>query len=610
MAQKYVGIDLGSSRVKFAVVTAGLRGVQLLDVFEEAVPPAAAGTKPDEADPYLPALQAALAALRARGLLSEAIGVALPPATLSYRLLSFPFAEERRIAQAVAFEADGQFPVAIDELAHGHAVLPGPTGGGRALLVATKRERVEQLATVFKRAGGDLKAVTSGATALVQVIDADPGSTTPALLERGLQPLSLVVDIGHAYTQLIGVATKGPVAVRTVRRAGRNITAAIARAYGLDEAGAEAAKHRDAFVPHRGHAELTAAQLDAGKLIAGTIEAIVRELEHTRMWLRSTYRYEVVRLVLAGGGAHLGGLAAYLAEHTGLPCDLPHLRVTSNIKTVAPRDMATFGAAIGAAYGAARRPTIQLHDIHAAQGDAGWVQERITSMVAIGVAVMAFGAIDTIVRIKAMDAERDAYLAELETETKKVFGAPVAVAEVDKQLDLVEGEDLTSLIPQRGALEVLAQLTQAATPSDLGKTPYPSQLAGADTGGMGEDSVDAPGAPATPPVTPEVKPATAPEPIDNKAGVVVSDELVFQQVDIRERKLELTVEASRASAQDRLAYRLKDIACLSAIEKGKARGEARKIFEMSMDNNCFYASALAGGSETSSSGTGEDEEGG
>jgi uncharacterized membrane protein YgcG len=85
------------------------------------------------------------------------------------------------------------------------------------------------------------------------------------------------------------------------------------------------------------------------------------------------------------------------------------------------------------------------------------------------------------------------------------------------------------------------------------------------------------------------------EPVKNDAGVVVSDEVLFTLIDIRERKIELKVDAVRASAQERLAYRLRDIACLSNIEKSKVRGTDRKQFDMVMDNNCYYASSLGSG---------------
>ena len=156
MAQKYVGIDLGSHHIKGVVVSAGFRGMQVLDAFEEpvgSVPPPAEGAPPVNRLGHQ--LSVALHALRARGLLSQPIGISLPPGLLSYRLLSFPFADERRIAQTVGFEADGQFPVPIEDLVHGHVVVPAPEGGGRALVVAAARDKVEQIDTLFERAGAD-----------------------------------------------------------------------------------------------------------------------------------------------------------------------------------------------------------------------------------------------------------------------------------------------------------------------------------------------------------------------------------------------------------------------------------------------------------------------
>jgi len=603
MARKYVGIDLGSHRVKIAVVTAGLRGVNLVEAF--SVPLAAAAVSPagedgSPPDPYLPALQAALAALRSKGLLSESVGIALPAAAVSYRLLSFPFAEERRIAQTIAFEADGQFPVPLEQLAHGHVVVPAAQGG-RALMVATKRERVEQLATIFKRVGADLEVVTSGGMALAQVIDAGVGPATPALAEQGLQPVTLVLDLGHGSTEIVALGIKGPIAVRSIRRGGRHVSAAIGKSFNLDAGAADEAKEHSAFVPHRGQPLLSEEQMRSGALVAQAIEPVVREIEHTRLWLRSTHRYEVTRLVLAGGGAHLSGLDGYLTEQTGLPCGPAQLKPQLAVRGAEGKDIATYATAIGTAWGAARRPLLQLHDDSVGHGDSGWVQERIGSLVAIGIAVMAFGAVDTIVRVNALDAEREAYVLELEDTTKKVFGEAVALADVGTTLDSAESQDITSLIAQRGALEVLALLAQSATPSDLGKTPIPPPP-GAEPGGADDGGGEGDTAAATPEPPP---PAAVAETVKLENGVVVSDEMLFTLIDIRERKIELKVEAVRASAQERFAYRLKDIACISSIEKSKVKGDDRKVFEMSMDNNCYYASSLGSGEESEDSSAAE-----
>jgi Tfp pilus assembly PilM family ATPase len=617
MAQKFVGVDLGTHHVKVVVVHAKLRGVQVVDAFEEPVgygaeqdhrsETAGEGTAEKETearDPLSPVISVALGMLRSRGLLNESMGVALPAGSASYRVLSFPFSDERRIAQAVGFEAEGQFPVSIDELVHGHSVIPAPDGG-RALLAAAKRARVEQIAAVFKRAGADLKAITPGPIATAHVTAANLPAASPEMTEQGREPVALLVDVGHGHTQFVALGPKGPLAVRTLRRGGLHITRAIAARYGMDLVAAEAAKHADAFLPHRGFESITSEQLDAGKLIATALEEVVKEIEQTRLWLRATYRWEVCKVILAGGGAALTGIDAYLGEHTGLPVEPLAIGGVARVQAATVSNATTTAAALGAAYGAARRPLVQLFERDGAANEGKWLQERVSSLIAIGVAVMAFGALDTIAQVKAVDAEKAAYLAELEEATRKVFGVPLKPDGVAAELARVEGQDLTSLIPERGALEVLALVTKAATPTDLEQAAQDAAAAGAlmpmapgladEDGDEGDDDDSSAAEPMAP---------ASSGPVDPSRGIVVADELTFGTVDLRERKIELRASSNTSSAQDRLNKRLQQIGCLSNIQNGKVKGDARKSFDMTMDNQCYKAPA----SEATANGvTGDDD---
>jgi Tfp pilus assembly PilM family ATPase len=617
MAQKFVGVDLGTHHVKVVVVQARLRGVQVVDAFEEPVGQMAPlvpnrdaqesskeeaegeGSDKDAAprDPLSPVISVALGLLRSRGLLNESMGVALPAGLTSYRVLSFPFSDERRIAQAVGFEAEGQFPVSIDQLVHDHTVIPAPDGG-RALLAAAQRARVEQIAAVFKRAGADLKTITPGALACAHVTSANLPPPSAEMTEQGREPVALLVDLGHQHTQFVALGPKGPLAVRTLRRGGLHVTRAIARRYAMDLVGAEAAKHTDAFLPHRGYDAITQEQLEAGRLVATALEDIVKEIEQTRLWLRSTYRWEVCKIVLAGGGASMTGFDAYLGEHTGLPVEPIALGGVARVQASGISNAATTAAAVGAAFGAARRPLVQLHDRGGTDGEGKWIQERVSSLIAIGVAVMAFGALDTIAQVKAVDAEKAAYAAELEAATRKVFGAPLKPDGVTTELARVEGQDLTSLIPERGALEVLALVTKVATPTDLEENvenPAVAAVAATDEDEDEDEGEGDDGAEATTP--------TRAGPIDPSRGIVMADELTFGTVDIRERKIELRASSNTSSAQDRLNKRLQRIGCISNIQNGKVKGDARKSFDMTMDNQCYKAPA----SEATANGGGGDD---
>ncbi len=612
MAQKFVGIDLGTHHIKVAVVNAGFRGVQLVDTFAEPVGPAPVAVEGEETpDPFEHHLRTLFTALRARGLLGQTTSVCLPSGDVSYRILTFPFSDERRIAQAVGFEAEGQFPRPIEDLVYGHIVVPSADGGGRALVAAAPKDRVNMMHGTFRRTASDIKAVTTSAVALAAVGRVSLPQPSPQMAEEGRKPCVLYVDLGHKHTQFVAMGPKGPLAIRSTRRGGRQLTAAIGRAFNLSTADAEAAKHADAFLPHRGIAGMSEAQLAAGAVVAKAFEPILRELEHTRLWLRSTYHLEVAKVVLLGGGAELKGVREYVAEHTGLTVgdfkpSAPGLKVEPS---AAKAGLTGFAGAIGAAYGAARRPLLQLRDADGGDTEGSWMQEKMASLVAIGVAVMAFGALDTIARVKAADAQLLAYEEELAAATSEAFGEEVSANNVSAMLDSAEGADLTSLVPERGALETLAMIVKAATPSDLGSAPPPGAVPpgvapGAfpgDPPGSGMNAVPGLGGGAEPLLGPDgqpVDPAAAAEPkpigpIPADAGIVLVDDLTLSLVDIRELKIEVKAGANTSSAQDRLATKLAELGCVSNVSKGKVRGEARKTFQMEMDNKCFYKKASA-----------------
>lgn len=607
MAQKFVGIDLGTHHIKVAVVSSGFRGVQLVDTFAEPVGPTPAASEGGEpVDPFDHQLRALFSALRARGLLGQVTSICLPSGDVSYRLLSFPFNDERRIAQAVGFEAEGQFPRPIDDLVYGHLIVPATDGGGRALVAAAPKERVNKMHAVFGRTASEIKAVTTSAVAMAAIGRVSLSPATPHMAEEGRSPCVLYVDLGDKHTQFVAMGPKGPLAIRSTRRGGRQITAAIARSYGMNLGDAEAAKHTDAFLPHRGVGGLSEAQTRSGALVATAFEPIVRELEHTRLWLRSTYHLEVVEVVLLGGGAQLGGVCEYIAEHTGLDVsDFQPKAPGLKIEPPQAKNLGEFACALGAAYGAARRPLLQLRDAAGGVVEGSWMQEKMAGLVAIGVAVMAFGALDTIARVKAADAQLVAYEDELATATETAFGRPVSASEVSVVLDAAEGADLTSLVPERGALETLAMIVSASTPTDLSEKP-PAPPPGAPVlgpdgqplvGPDGQPIVSAGGAAR---VGPDGEPVDSEEdeeeakpigPIAADAGIVLADELTLSMVDIRELKVEIKAGAATSSAQDRLATELAKLGCFSNISKGKVRGEERRTFQMEMDNKCYFKKA-------------------
>ncbi len=582
MAQKYVGLDLGTHEIKAVLISAGLRAVEVLEVVVEQVV-ARPGT-----DDVGAALEAGLAILRRKGWNHYRVGVALPGAAGSFRVLKFPFSDARRIAQAIAFEAEGQFPIPLEDLEYDH--VPVGTGStGQALMVAVRRETIDRITRAFKAASIDLKLITVDAIATAQVLD--PAIPDVVRTDAGDTriPAALLLDIGNHTTDLVALGPKGPLAARVLRRGGSHVTRALQEHYRLDAAAAEQAKIESGFLPHHGQGELTPAQLESGSLVARAVEPIVREIEHTRLWLRAEFGAEVTQIRLSGGGSHLRGLDAYLTEQIGLPTLHARPRDNLGLGQLRDQDWTTASAALGAALGCARRPLIQLHkdiSVQRGGGDGTWLIERMSTIGALGLAILVLAAIDTMVKVGAMESERVAREAELAEASQKVFGEPlIALADIEARLNEVDAPDVTTLIADRGAVEVLSAFFKATTPAGPKPPPVPEAAPLAPIDGESVDGGESPVSPVEP-----AAPAVPLPAVDLNAGIAWDDDLQITNIEIRPTVIQFRATATRATAQDRFKTRLlQALPCITSFPIARMREENdRRVFDPTLEHNCYF----------------------
>jgi type IV pilus assembly protein PilM len=579
MAQRFVGIDLGLYEVKVCLVSIGMRRVQVLGSARAIVSP----EEREESDELGDAIATAVELLREQGWLQHQAAVTIPSGEASYRTLSFPFADAKRIAQAVSFEVDGQFPVPLEQLAYDHVVIPPPRKGegGRALVVAARGDAVERVATTFREAGADLRLVTVGAIANAQAL-ADAQIFDPTVVEESdeeedeaqvsAEHALMMVDLGHQGSELLALTENGPVAARSLRRGSRHVEVALRRQYGLDGDSARQAKEESAFLAHGGLGDLSADQNETAETVHKALAPLLREIEHTRRWLESECGIEVTELRVTGGGSRIAGFDAWLGEQCGLPVRVAAPDVRGLLNEAGSLDWTSMLGAFGAAYGAGRRPLLQLRELDAVGGGISFFEERFGTLFTIGAAMLAFVGLDSVMAIKSAETEVSAYESELAAASEQVFGEPLFSAEaVLASLEGVGGEDLMATVPDRGAMEVLQIIHGAARPGPS-PTPVAAPVQGAlDPNGAAAVPVDA----ALPPVPPD-------------SGIVVDDALELSFIEIGPLKIKMLVSASRATAQDRFAQQLSGVACIERVQKGKIREKGdRKQFEMNIDHTCY-----------------------
>src|SRR5262245_5938918 len=99
-----LGLDLGSHTIKAVELAQALRSVELVRFHPDAREPAVPLATPAERMPRIQSCR------------RDNVVAALRGDRISVRRLTFPFAEKRRIAQAVPFEVEDQVPFDIDEM--------------------------------------------------------------------------------------------------------------------------------------------------------------------------------------------------------------------------------------------------------------------------------------------------------------------------------------------------------------------------------------------------------------------------------------------------------------------------------------------------------------
>ena len=153
MARQCIGLDIGASSVKLVQIKPARKGLSLQNFGIEPLPPNAV-IEGAIADPN--AVAAAIRSLAKRiHLRGKDIALAISGNSVIIRRLSIPAMEGAALAEQMEWEVKQNVPFARDEVIVDWEVLVQrtPEGQMEVVLVAAKREIVEQYFNVVKAAG-------------------------------------------------------------------------------------------------------------------------------------------------------------------------------------------------------------------------------------------------------------------------------------------------------------------------------------------------------------------------------------------------------------------------------------------------------------------------
>jgi type IV pilus assembly protein PilM len=218
----------------------------------------------------------------------------------------------RELRRSLPFQVRELLPLPVDQALLDFCPLEEPGGKPtvRGLMIAAPKEAVLTAVRACEQAGLRVTGVDLASFAVLRAT-----SRLDAQVEA-------IVDIGAYVTSLIVHYDGEPLIVRTIPRGGAEITDQLANRMNLPLADAEILKRRTGLWEDE--------EPEVAEIVLAALRPLVNELRTSFTYLTSAGRQATVtRLVLAGGGALLPGLADALVEALDIDVFLadPVLRV-------------------------------------------------------------------------------------------------------------------------------------------------------------------------------------------------------------------------------------------------------------------------------------------
>lgn len=309
MAQKIIGLDIGSWSIKAMVMQSSLRKMALAEMREHHLPTDAFGS------PLPGELSSSIRAVLA-GLDADAIVAGVPGVQVLLREIELPFADEKSVTPVLAFRLDGLLPRPVETMVYDWHVLRKEADMTLLLCPAADKNWLDGWLKEVRAGGAEPRQLTLTMLAVENL-------ATHLDLGQGEEPVAFV-DLGHRSTQVTVLRGGRIEAVRAISRGGHQVTQAIAKGLEVAYPDAERLKH----TVLRLDGEMRGGGLDEHQLVvmqraaAMALEPLLRDLKMTLDSLGQRGG-RPTRMVVFGGTARLTGLTQVLGEYLGIEVERP-----------------------------------------------------------------------------------------------------------------------------------------------------------------------------------------------------------------------------------------------------------------------------------------------
>jgi len=303
--EKVVGLDIGAERVKAVQLTRTRGGIRLLRTFEEEIRERDGEGKKEDLSRTLRELSDKIGG-------TEKIISALPLSSVIIRNFTLPFRDKDKIRQMIKFEAEPYLPFPSEEALVDFYVTDAENPKGtEVVMVAVNKGIVREHLDTLAAAGIE-----------PQIIGLDAGAIFNAYAEGRQQekPIALI-DIGAEKT-LVAIVSKSTLSfMRSIPRAGRAFTRAIAGELGIGFEEAEVLKREKGGLLSEPGEDKTRDRISTA--LKKALETWQQELERTFLSFEAHLSGEEIgEIILSGGSSKLTNLSAYLSDRLNVKVSL------------------------------------------------------------------------------------------------------------------------------------------------------------------------------------------------------------------------------------------------------------------------------------------------
>jgi general secretion pathway protein L len=406
----YLGIDIGTTAVKVAVIRTAYRKVALAGL---------ASVEVAQAGGVIEAIsQATRAVMGERGGTGDAVAVGVEGSRATVKIVGLPQSASKSIGDVLPFELESQLPFDLTEAVFDYRLLPGireMKGEELAVLVglaktADVQARIDQAKQAL--------AVEPERVGLAAFPIANMVPWIPALGEG----VVAICDLGTVSSDFLVLKNGEPVFARTV---------------GLGTQG-----------------------------LPGTAAKLARELRTTVAAHRAQGGEPPTRVYLCGGGTYVSGAEAFLSSALDMPVEalaMPTLEVQGLTPDFATTH-ARFAKAIGLALGLGPRQAgfnLRKGPLAFERGFA-WVKEKVPLLAGLAAVILVSFLFSAWAQLYAKSKERTALEGALAKVTKEVLGeettSSARATELLGQQTAVNDEDP---LPHADSFDVMVKISDA-----------------------------------------------------------------------------------------------------------------------------------------------------